>query len=120
MELVHHHLVDARVCALAQRDVGHDLGGGGDDGGLTVHGGIPSHHAHVLRPEDLAQGEELLAHQRLDRGGVEGTLTPCHGDEVRGVGHHGLAGAGRGGQDNVVTGQKRQGRLLLRLSLIHI
>ncbi len=114
VELVHDDLVDASVRAVAKRDVGDDLRRRRDDGGLAVDGGVAGHHADVLGAEDLAQREELLAHQRLDGGGVEGALPAGHGDEVRRVGHHRLTRPGRCRQDDVVAGKDAQCRLLLR------
>ena len=35
---------------------------------------VARHHADVLGAEDVDEGEELLAHQRLDRRGVERAL----------------------------------------------
>ena len=74
MELVHHYLVDIGLGAIAQRNIGHNLGGGGDDGGIAINGGVASHHAHILGAEDIAQGKELLAHKGLNRRGIETAL----------------------------------------------
>jgi hypothetical protein len=67
VELVHDD--DAEVCVdtLAQRHVGQDLGGAADDGGVGVDRGVAGHHSDVVGAEDVAQREELLAHQGLDR-----------------------------------------------------
>ncbi|MBW8767213.1 MAG: hypothetical protein JF630_13630, partial [Geodermatophilales bacterium] len=70
VELVHDHqrLAQAvRSTPLAQRDVGQHLGGAGDDRGPGVDAGVAGQHPDVGRPEDAAEREELLAHQRLDR-----------------------------------------------------
>ena len=40
-------------------------------GRVGVDGGVAGHHADVLGAEGLAEVEELLRHQRLDRCGVE-------------------------------------------------
>ena len=74
VELVHHHLADVGRRALAQRDVGQHLGGAADDRRPGVDRGVAGQHADVLGAEDVAQGEELLRDQRLDRRGVEGPL----------------------------------------------
>ena len=71
VELVHHHQPDVGAGALAQGDVGEHLGGAGDDRRVGVDAGVAGQHADVVGPEHLAQREELLAHQRLDRRGVE-------------------------------------------------
>jgi hypothetical protein len=71
VELVHDDQADVGVRALAQRLVGQDLRGAADDRRLAVDGGVAGHHPDVLGAELRAQREELLAHQRLDRRGVE-------------------------------------------------
>src|SRR5690606_41434775 len=63
VELVHHHLADVGLGAVAQRHVGQDLGGAADDGGARVDAGVAGHHADVLGAEHGAQVEELLRHQ---------------------------------------------------------
>jgi len=60
MELVHHHLVDGGIRAVPQREIRQDLGGAADDRGLGVDARIPGDHPHVLSPEDVDEGEELL------------------------------------------------------------
>ena len=71
VELVHHDRADVGPRAFAQRDVGEDLRGAADDRRPLVDGGVAGEHADLLRAERLDQLEELLADQRLDRGGVE-------------------------------------------------
>ena len=113
VELVHHDLADVGVGALAQRQVGQDLGGAADDRGVRVDAGVAGEHADVLRAEDRAQGEELLADQRLDRRGVEGGALVGQGGEVRAGGDQALARAGRGVEDDVRPGGDLDERLLL-------
>src|SRR6185312_12460101 len=96
VELVHDDHADVGVLALAQGNVGQDLGRAADDGGVLVHGGVSRDHADVFGPEDLAQGKELLGDERLDGGRVVACGAAGHGVEVGGDGHHGLARA-RGG-----------------------
>ena len=72
MELVHHHLTDFGVPALAQRQVCQDLGGAADDGGIRIDGGVSGDHSDIFSSEGITQGEEFLVHQGLDRGGVPG------------------------------------------------
>ena len=69
VELVHHDEPEVGVRALAQRLVGDDLGGRGDDRRARVHRRVAGEHADVLRAEGRAQREELLRHERLDRRG---------------------------------------------------
>ena len=113
MELVHDHLADVGGRALPQRDVGQHLGGAADDGGGGVDARVAGHHADVLRPEYVDQGEELLRHQRLDRGGVERDLIVRERGEVGAGGDQALAGPGRGGQDHVAARHDLDQRLLL-------
>ena len=113
VELVHHHLVDVRVRSVAQGDVGHDLGGRRDDGRVAVDRRIAGHHPDVFGAKDLAEREEFLADQGLDGGGVEAALPAREGDEMRRVRHHGLAGAGGRGQDDVVAREDAQRRFFL-------
>ena len=113
VELVHHHLADVGVRPVAQRDGGEHLGGAADDGGVGVDRGVTGEHADVLGAEELAQVEELLRDQRLDRGGVEGDLVLGECGEVRPCRDQTLAGAGRGRQDHVRPGDHLDQRLLL-------
>ncbi len=113
VELVHHDLADVGVLALAQGDVGQDLGGAGDDRRAAVDRRVAGEHADVLGAEDRAQGEELLADERLDRGRVVRDLVGGHGREVRGDRDHRLAAAGRRGEDHVVAAEQLDRRFLL-------
>ncbi|MPM30961.1 hypothetical protein SDC9_77514 [bioreactor metagenome] len=106
VELVHHHLGDVGPPALAQGDVGEHLGGAGDDRGVGVDRGVAGEHADVLGTEDLAQREEFLRDQRLDRGGVEADPVLGERRELRRGGDQGLAGAGRRGEDHIVAGEE--------------
>jgi hypothetical protein len=114
VELVHHDLADVGVGALPQRQVRHDLRGGADDRRACVDRGVAGHHAHVLGAEHLAEGEELLAHQRLDRCGVVGAPALGERREMSADRDHRLAGAGRCRQDDVRARDHLDQRLLLR------
>ena len=74
---------------------------------------VAGHHADAGRPEDVAQGEELLRHQRLDRRGVEAAHALRQGGEVRARGDQALAGSGRGAHDHIGAGDDLDQRLLL-------
>ncbi len=113
VELVHHHEADVGGATLAQRDVGQHLGGAADDRRVRVHRRVAGEHADVVGAEDLDQGEELLAHQRLDRCGVEAHLVPRERGGVRADGDQRLPGAGRRREDDVVAAEELDHRLVL-------
>ena len=113
VELVHHDQPDVGGGALAQCDVGEHLGGAADDRGVGVDRGVAGQHADVVGAEDLAQVEELLAHQRLDRRGVERHPVVGQRRLVRGDRHQRLARARRGREHDVVAGQDLEHRLVL-------
>ena len=99
---------------LAQRDVGQHLGGAADDRRVRVDRGVAGEHADVLGAEDVAQGEELLADQRLDRRGVEGAPALRRARRsARRSATSALAGAGGRRQDHVGAGDELDQRLLL-------
>jgi len=108
MELVHHHLTDIGGRALAQCQVRQDLRGGADDRRLRVHRGVTGHHADLVGAEHLAQREEFLADQGLDRRGVVGAQAAGQREHVCAYGDQGFAGPGRGGQDDVRPGRQLQ------------
>ena len=103
VELVHHHEPDVGRRALAQRDVGQDLGGAADDRRVGVDRGVTGQHPDVLGTEDLAELEELLADQRLDRRRVVGDLVLGQRRRVGGHGDQRLAGTGGRGQHDVAA-----------------
>ena len=113
VELVHHYEVGRGVGACPQGPLGQDLRRAGDDGGIGVDRGVAGHHADRRRPEGRRQLEELLAHQGLDRGGVDGPATLGQHGERSGQGHQRLARACGRGQHHVLAGQQPQYRLLL-------
>ena len=113
VELVHHDLVDVGVGAVAQGDVREDLRGRADDRRLGVDAGVTGHHADVDRAEDVAEREELLRDQGLDRCRIERTAVAGQRDRVRTDGDQALAGAGRRRQDHVRPGRDLEQRLLL-------
>ena len=108
----HHHL-EVGAGTLAQRDVGQDLGRAADDRRVRVHRGVPGDHADQVGAEVIHPGEELLADQRLDRGGV---VDPAAGGQCRhvcGGGDQRFARTGRGGDDRVRAGEGGQQRVRL-------
>ena len=113
VELVHDDDVGLGVAAVPQCLVREDLGRAADDGRVGVHGRVAGHHADVLRPEDVDEGEELLAHQSLDRGRVEGAPARGHRREVGADRHERLPGARRSREDEVRSRDDLDERLLL-------
>ena len=87
VELVHHDQPDVGSRPLAQGEVGQDLSRAADDRRTPVDRRVAGHHADVGRPEGAAQVEELLAHQRLDRRGVEAAPTVGQRGELRARSH---------------------------------
>ena len=85
-------------------------------GAFALTRGVAGHHADVGRAEDVDQGEELLAHQRLDRRGVVAALAVGERGEVGARRDQGLPRAGRGGQDHV----RPHGDLDQRLFLMRV
>ena len=61
VELVHDDVVDAGLVAEAEGHLGEHLCGAAEDGRGGVDGGVARHHAHLLRSEEFAEGEELFA-----------------------------------------------------------
>ena len=114
VELVHDDQPDVGELAVAQRVVGQHLGGRADDRGAGVHRRVAGEHADLLGAEDLDEGEELLADQGLDRGGVPAAPALGQGLRVRGDRDERLARPGRRGQHDVGAAGQRQHRLLLR------
>jgi hypothetical protein len=113
VELVHDHQADVRPRPLAQGDVGEHLGRAADDRGVGVDGRVPGEQPDVLGAEDLAEREELLAHERLDGSGVEAHPVVGQRGAVRGLGHERLARPGRRGQHDVAPRQQLDDRLVL-------
>jgi len=113
VELVHDDLTDVGVLPLAQREVGQDLGGAADDRRVGVDARVAGEHADVGGAELLAQREELLRHEGLDRRGVEADLVAGQRREVRAGGHQALAGAGGGTEDDVRAREDLDERFLL-------
>ncbi len=113
MELVHHHLADIGGGAVPQSDTGQHLRRAADNRRPGVDAGVPGHHADLGRAERLAEGEELLRHQGLDRRRVEGALTIGEGGEMRSGRDQALPGAGRGAQDHVRPRHDLDERFLL-------
>ena len=114
VELVHHHQADVGFGALAQRDVGEDLRGAGDDRGIGVHRCVTGEHADIGCAEYLAECEELLADQRLDRCGVEADAVGGQGGIDRAGGDQRLTRTRRGGQDDVRAADQFDQGLFLR------
>ena len=113
VEFVHHDVGSVAGLALSQCHVGEHLGGAADDRRRPVEADVAGQHSHVLRAEDVAEREELLAHQGLDGGGVERALSLAAPLEVEAERDQGLAGAGGRAQHHVAPGHQLEQRLLL-------
>jgi hypothetical protein len=113
VELVHDHVrrVDARH---AQRHVRQHLGGAADDRGVRVDAGVAGEHPHPLGAEGVAQREELLRGEGLDRAGVEGAPPLRRRLELQAEGDERLARAGGSGEHHVLARPQLEQRLLLR------
>src|SRR5690606_13753688 len=69
--------------------------------------------ADVFRPEGVAEGEEFLVGQRLDRDGVEGAPPEADGAELKGKRNERFPRSGGGVEDHVVPGEEFEDRLFL-------
>ena len=87
VELVHDHQARVGRRALSQSDVGEDLGCAADDRGIGVDARVAGEQADLVGAKDVAQGEELLVDEGLDRSGVEAHAVAGEGREVGGGGH---------------------------------
>ena len=113
VELVHNDLAEVRILTLAQCNIGENLRGAADNRRLRVDGGVARNHAHVLGTKNINQVKELLRHQRLNGGGVVGSLTGCQARKMRGDSHGGLTRTGRGCQHHVMSGGNAQNCFVL-------
>ena len=113
MELVHDHVVHRGFRTVAEGDVGEDLGGAADDGRVVVDGGVAGDHADVFRAEHVAEGEEFLVGERLDRDGVVRAAALAEGLELEGEGYQRFSGAGGGVEDDIVAGEEFEDGFLL-------
>ena len=114
VELIHHDVRGVGGLTLAQRHVGEDLGRAADDRRRPVDAGIAGEHAHVLRAQLLAQREELLAGERLQRRRVERSAPLAQRLPVQRQRDQRLARAGRRRQHHVLARPRLEDRLLLR------
>ena len=95
VELVHDDETHVSRAALPQREVREDLGRAADDRGVGVDRRVAGDHADVVGAELLAEGEELLGDERLDRRGVEADAVLGERGEVGRGGDERLPRAGR-------------------------
>ncbi len=113
VELVERRVGGGETVAFAQRHVGQHLGRAADHPSLRVDRRVAGPHADVGGAEVVAEREELLRGERLDRAGVEGDLAARQRQEVHPQRHHRLAGAGRGREDDVLARVELEQCLLL-------
>ena len=112
VELVHHHAVGAQL-RIPQDQIREHLGGADEHRGLAIDGGVARDHPDVASAEGIAEREELLVDQRLDRTGVDGDQPATHGLEVKERGHQRLPRAGRRRQHQVPAREQLEQRFLL-------
>ncbi len=99
---------------VAQRHVGENLGGATNDRRVAIDRRVPGQHSHLLGSERLAQREELLVHQRLDRTGVEGGFSLAHRFEVERHRHQRFSRTGGSVEDQVLAREQLEDRFFLR------
>ena len=109
VELVHDHRPEVAPLAPGEGDVGEDLRGAAEHGGLGVDARIPGHHADRLRAEIPAEREELLVHEGLDGAGVDRALARAQRLEMECGGDQRFPGAGRRVEDHVVRPRRARG-----------
>ncbi len=114
VKLVHHDVVDRRVRPFPEGDVGQDLGGAAQDGGVTVHRCVAGREPHLVGAELAAERHPLLVDQRLDRAGVNRALPPRERREEHGRGDERLARPCWRVQNDVLLVEEFEDRLLLR------
>ena len=113
MKLVHHDEIDIGPGPFPQGPVGEDFCCADDDWRGGVYGGVAGDHADVVGTQRIDHLEELLAHERLDRCGIDRSFRL--GDHCKRTGqrHEGLATPGWGCQHDVVAGEDRDDRFFL-------
>jgi hypothetical protein len=72
----------------------------------VVDGGVAGDHADIFRAEDLAEGEEFLVGERLDRDGVVRATARAEGFELEGEGDQRFSLTGGGVEDDVVADEE--------------
>ena len=87
MKFIHHHVVNIRVRAFAQGDVGENLRRAAENGRVAIHGGVARAEANVVGTELAAERHPFFVHERLDRAGVNGALPFRERLEVQRRGH---------------------------------
>src|SRR5690606_37564130 len=92
---------------------GEDLGGAADDRRARIDRGVAGEQADVLGTEGVAEPEEFLVGQGLDRRGVDAPHPPRHRVEVQRGGHQALPRSGRCVEDDVLAVEELENGLLL-------
>ena len=103
VELVHDDFAERSGGAIAEGVVGENLGGAAEDRGVAIYGRVAGGHAHVIRPEVAAEGEELLVDERLNGAGVHGAPPFGQRAEMEGGGDERFARAGGGVEDHIAV-----------------
>ena len=92
--------------AVAEGDVSEDFRSAANDRGVVVDGGVAGDHADIFRAEDVAEGEEFLVGEGLDRDGVVRAATLAEGFELEREGDERFPGSCGGIEDNIVAGEE--------------
>src|SRR4029079_18421505 len=114
VKLVEDGRVDGRALPFAERDVREDLRGAADDWRIAIDARVAGHHANPFGAELAAEREELFAHERLDRAGVEAPATEGGGEEMERRRDERFSRPGRRIEDDVLAGEGSEDRLFLR------
>jgi hypothetical protein len=91
------------LSAFPQRHIREDFRGTTDDGRVAIDTRIAREHADLVGAELIAQIEEFLVYQRLDRGGVNRALPPAQGAKVHRGGDQRFARPGRRIEDHMLS-----------------
>ena len=113
MELVHGDVSRIRVGTVAKRVVGQYFRRAADDGRGGIDRDVAGDHADVVAAEPLGEIEELLAHERLYRGGIVHALAGYEREERHPKSHRGFSAARWCSQDYVVAHRQRKACIFL-------
>ena len=114
VELIENDIVNIRTRALAQRQVGKNLGRTAEDWRIAVDGAVTRRKTDVLRTELPAKREPFFVDQSLDRARVDRTPTLGQGLELERRRHERFARTCGRIEDDIVLVEQLQDRGFLR------